>query len=126
MTRWVFFDLDGTLADSLPGLEASIQEALASGGRRLRTVDLRSFIGPGIRTILKNLENDLSESELDSMERCFRASYDTNGVRNTNLFEGVKTTLQRLRAEGAELFLVTNKPQVATTNLLEQQGVGEL
>lgn len=97
-----------------------------SGGRRLQAADLRPFIGPGIRTILKNLENDLSEAELDSMERCFRASYDTHGVRNTNLFEGVRTTLQRLRAEGAELFLVTNKPQLATMNLLEQQGIGEL
>ncbi len=88
--RWIFFDLDGTLADSLPGLQASISEALQSGGRRLRVADLRPYIGPGIRTILRNLENDLTETELDGMERCFRASYDTSGVRNTSSVRGRK------------------------------------
>src|SRR5262245_44872464 len=107
MTRWIFFDLDGTLADSLPGLEASIQEALMSTGRKLRVSDLRPFIGPGIRTILKNLEQDLTETDLDSMEQCFRASYDTNGVRSTMLFPEVKPTLGRLKGSGAQLFLVT-------------------
>ena len=93
------------MADSLPGLQASIAEALSSGGRRLRVQDLRPFIGPGIRTILKNLENDLTEGELDGMERCFRASYyDTDGVRNALLYEGVKQTLEALKASGVELF----------------------
>ncbi|MDR3744641.1 MAG: HAD family hydrolase [Acidobacteriaceae bacterium] len=122
-THWLFFDLDGTLADSLPGLHASIAEALHRGGRVLRVDDLKPYIGPGIRTIFKNLEDDLTESELDEMERCFRASYDASGVRNTLLFEGVKQTLETLKADGAELFLVTNKPKLATANLMEQHGI---
>jgi phosphoglycolate phosphatase len=121
--RWIFFDLDGTLADSLPGLEASIVEALASGGRSLRVESVRPYIGPGIRTILKNIEGDLTEAQLDDMERCFRGSYDTKGVRDTELFDGVKLTLERLKANGAELFVVTNKPKLATANLMQQHGL---
>ena len=121
--RWLFFDLDGTLADSLPGLEASIVEALESGGRRLRVESVRPYIGPGIRTILKNLEGDLTEAQLDDMERCFRGSYDINGVRNTEMYEGVKQTLEVLKANGAELFVVTNKPKIATANLMAQHGM---
>ncbi len=121
--EWFFFDLDGTLADSLPGLEASIVEALASGGRTLRVGSVRPYIGPGIRTILKNLEPELTEGDLDGMERTFRASYDVKGVRNTLLFEGVKTTLEALKQSGAELFIVTNKPKLATANLMEQHGM---
>ena len=124
--RWLFFDLDGTLADSLPGLQASIAEALGSGGRSLRVADLRPYIGPGIRTILKNLEADLTEAELDGMERTFRASYDTTGVMNTALFDGVKESLERLKAAGATLFLVTNKPWLATANLIEQHSMKDL
>jgi len=120
---WLFFDLDGTLADSLPGLQASIVEALQSGGRTLRVESLRPYIGPGIRTILKNLEADLTGAELDAMERCFRASYDTDGVRNTRMFEGVKPALQRLKASGADLFIVTNKPKLATANLIAQHAM---
>ena len=125
-TQWFFFDLDGTLADSLPGLQASIAEALASGGRTLTTTDLRPYIGPGIRTILKSLDPGLSDADLDGMERCFRASYDVRGVRNTLLFDGVKSTLDALHSAGAELFIVTNKPKLATTNLVEMYGLGQL
>ncbi|GAC1423637.1 MAG: HAD family hydrolase [Acidobacteriaceae bacterium] len=123
---WFFFDLDGTLADSLPGLEASIAEALASGGRRLRVQNLRPYIGPGIRTILKSIEPELTEQELDGMEKCFRASYDVNGVRSTLMFDGVKATLEALKAARAELFIVTNKPKFATANLMQQHGLTQL
>lgn len=125
-TQWFFFDLDGTLADSLPGLRASIAEALASGGRRLAITDLRPYIGPGIRTILKRLDPELSETDLDGMERCFRRSYDLEGVRNTLLFDGVKATLAALHSAGAELFIVTNKPKLATANLIEMHELREL
>lgn len=124
--RWLFFDLDGTLADSLPGLQASLAEALGSGGRRLRVSDVRPFIGSGIRSILKALENNLTETEIDGMERSFRASYDTVGVRNSLLFEDVRQTLQALGANGTEMFLVTNKPRLATANLMEQHGIAGL
>ena len=98
-------------------------EALASGGRTLRVPNVRPYIGPGIRTILKNLEPELTDHDLDGMERCFRASYDVNGVRSTLLFDGVRTTLESLEAAGAELFIVTNKPKFATANLMEQHGM---
>jgi phosphoglycolate phosphatase len=125
-TDWFFFDLDGTLADSLPGLEASIVEALSSRGRTLGVADVRPYIGPGIRTILKKLHPDLTDNDLDGMERCFRASYDVTGVRNTLLFEGVLSTLQGLRQRGAELFVVTNKPKLATGNLMEMYAMNAL
>ena len=121
--HWFFFDLDGTLADSLPSLRASIERALHSGGRRLRVDNLRPYIGPGIRVILKNLEGDLTEIELDEMEKVFRAHYDTDGVRKAEMFDGVRETLERLKANGAELFIVTNKPQFATANLAQQHGI---
>jgi phosphoglycolate phosphatase len=75
---------------------------------------------------LKHLESDLTEPELDQMERHFRATYDTQGVMNTVLFDDVKLTLEELKGKGAKLFLVTNKPQLATARLMEQQGMAGL
>ena len=125
--RWLFFDLDGTLADSLPGLEQSIREALASTGRRLQVADLRPYIGPGIRVILRNLDATIQDDgELDRMEQAFRASYDTSGVRSTEMFREADATLRRLKASGHTLFVVTNKPRLATTSLLAQHRLMEL
>lgn len=124
--HWLFFDLDGTLADSMPGLRVSIAEAFAATGRTLPDIDLRPYIGPGIRTILRNLDASLTDGEIDRMECFFRASYDTTGVLNTTLFPDVETTLRSLKAGGRELFIITNKPKVATTTLMDKFGLREL
>ena len=129
--HWIFFDLDGTLADSLPGLRGSIVDALAACGRSLPECDLRPFIGPGIRTILRNLDRELlstgiTDEDLDRMEKAFRASYDMGGVLNTAFFAGVATTLRELKQFGRELFVVTNKPRLATATLLERDNLQPL
>jgi phosphoglycolate phosphatase len=38
----------------------------------------------------------------------------------------VKPTLEALKANGVELFVVTNKPTLATANLMEQHGLASL
>ena len=119
-TQWIFVDLDGTLADSLPGLTTSIAAAFAACGRAMPQLDLRPFIGPGIRTILQNLSPDVTVAEIDVMEKAFRASYDTSGVLMTELFPGAVPILHALRQGGCELFVVTNKPKLATATLLEK------
>ena len=48
----VIFDLDGTLIDSLPGIEFSVKAAFEACGVSGTTNDLRSKFGPPIRTIL--------------------------------------------------------------------------
>ena len=47
------FDLDGTLVDSIPGIEASVSAAIAEVAPRLSAPSLRTFIGPPIRTMLE-------------------------------------------------------------------------
>lgn len=121
--RWFFFDLDGTLADSVTGLHGSIQVAFEAVGRTLPATDLRQWICPGIRTILRNLEGSLTESEIDSMERAFRADYDHQGVLRTQLFASAPLLLKTLRQRGDHLFVVTNKPKLATGKLLEAHSI---
>ena len=46
MNHTIFFDLDGTLTDSAPGIIHSVQYALKKYGIEAEENDLRSFIGP--------------------------------------------------------------------------------
>lgn len=124
--RWFFFDLDGTLADSVSGLQGSIEMAFRAVGRGMPEVDLRRWIGPGIRTILRNLDGSLTEAELDAMEQAFRADYDNSGVLRTKLFASVPALLQALRRDGRHLVIVTNKPKLATGRLLEKHALAGL
>ena len=55
----IFYDLDGTPVDSLPGIEFSVIEAMPQC-RPYRSVQgLRSIIGPPIRLVLRELLGDI-------------------------------------------------------------------
>ena len=98
--RAVFFDLDGTLLDSLPGIRYSAEAAFAACGLVRSEVDLRGLIGPPIRTILANMSRGVSESELDALEQAFRVSYDSEAWKRTPHYAGAAETLRVMRAEG--------------------------
>jgi phosphoglycolate phosphatase len=119
----VFFDLDGTLVDSLPGIESSAAQALAECGYAARSQDLGRLIGPPIRSILRTLSGETVDARLDALERAFRASYDSSGWERTVLYDGARESLEALRTSGARLFLVTNKPRLPTERILRQFGL---
>jgi len=103
----VLFDLDGTLIDSLPGIDWSARIALAECGLSADLSNLRRRIGPPIRDILASLSGATGEV-LNRLEAGFRRSYDAAGWRKTELRPGVMELLQHLRRAGRRLWLVTN------------------
>jgi phosphoglycolate phosphatase len=120
--RALFFDLDGTLLDSLPGIRHSAEAAFAACGLARGEVDLRGLIGPPIRTILAKMSRGASEGELDALERAFRVSYDSEGWKKTPHYAGAPEMLRALKAEGKRLFVVSNKPRHISTRILEAEG----
>jgi phosphoglycolate phosphatase len=119
----ILFDLDGTLLDSIPGIEYSVRAAFAAAGLDGREIDLRPHIGPPIRTILSHVAKTEDAALLDTLERAFRASYDTAGWRKTPCFPGVVEVLAALKAGGHRLFVVSNKPRHVSVKILEMQGI---
>jgi len=121
------FDLDGTLLDSLPGIRHSVEAAFRACGLAVGEVDLRSLIGPPIRTILARMAaKPPSDEELDQLERSFRWSYDCEGWKMTPHYDGAAEALRRLQAEGGRLFVVSNKPRHISMKILEAEGTAEL
>lgn len=119
----IIFDLDGTILDSLPGIEYSVRAAFAACRLPISTVDLRELIGPPIWKILSVAGNVGDERTLALLERAFRASYDKEGWRKTTLFTNAEMVLNQLRQSGHRLFVVTNKPKQISKKILTKLAI---
>jgi phosphoglycolate phosphatase len=124
--RAFVFDMDGTLVDSVPGIQSALAEAFRSIGRTMPAADLRRAIGPPIRVIAKRIEPTLTDAETLAIEQVYRPLYDNEAWRKTVLFEGVAETLQTLHAAGCRLLIVTNKPHIPALKILDLLGVSGL
>jgi phosphoglycolate phosphatase len=123
LPKCVLFDLDGTLLDSLPGIAFSVAEACRTVGLPAREINLRSLIGPPIRTIFSRALETQEAELLDRLEKAFRISYDSEGWQKTPCYPGAREVLQQMRAAGRRLFVVSNKPRHISIRILEREGV---
>lgn len=114
----IFFDLDGTLADSKEGITNSISSALAHYGITADDALLSKCIGPPLRESFTRFFN-FTEDDVDEVIRLFRKYYAESGVFESSLYDGVREMLEALRAEGKELILATSKEEDFARQILD-------
>ncbi len=121
----ILFDLDGTLVDSVPDLAASVNILLAESGFAPLTLDeVKSMVGHGLEKLVERAlaARGLVPGPNDLAAYCARMAsiYDEHLTVLTTPMPGASQALQRLRADGARLAVVTNKPQRAAETILER------
>lgn len=118
MQKTVFFDLDGTVLDTLPDLAKSANYALNTLGYPTQTVEtVRMAIGHGIRNLLKELMHCNDEEQLEKCREIFKDYYGEHKADTTKPFDGVIDALQQLKNDGYKLVLISNKYDGATKDL---------
>lgn len=107
----VIFDLDGTLLDSLDDLADSVNFALAHYGLPQRSLDeVRSLLGNGVKALVRGALPEASDEDaFKAVYESFHANYLVHCMDKTRPYPGVLAALQRLRAEGYALAIVSNK-----------------
>ncbi len=119
----VIFDLDGTLADSSPGILWSFHATLEALGHSADETTLRCLIGPPLGEPFRLLGID--ETRIDEVVAMYRGFYAERGVYQTRLYDGVATTLAALSEEGVRLGVATAKRVDFARQMLNALGVGE-
>ena len=116
----IFFDLDGTLTDSCPGIIRCINHALVELGCEEQPADhLRGMIGRPLVDIFGAVMPSPDAPTVDRAIASYRVRFDDAGIFENALYPGVAAALARLRAEGHHLRVVTAKPHVAANRVLE-------
>jgi phosphoglycolate phosphatase len=115
----LFFDLDGTLVDSFPGIAFSAEAALAHVSPDRTPPDFLPFIGPPIREVFRCALAENDPKILDRLEQSFRKSYDSEGWRKTISYPGVENVLAQVCESGVVCRVLTNKPKLPTHTILQ-------
>ena len=114
----VLFDLDGTLADTLPDLADAL--AAAAGAGAVDEARLRPLISGGTREMIASvLPPDADRGQFDRARHRFLARYRERIAVRTRLFPGIEPALRTLEGLGVRWGVVTNKHAWLTEPLLE-------
>lgn len=120
----VFFDVDGTLIDSAPGILNTLREVFAAMQKDITGVDLMRYVGPPLRKSFA--EHFADEADVEQAVELYRASYKVKGSHQCTLYPGAAEMLNNLKAAGIRLFTATSKPVTVVTPILEELGVADL
>ena len=111
----IAFDLDGTLLDTIGDLATAANRLLVDEGLApLPAATIRDLVGKGIGSLLTRAlalagAPACSDEALAALLARYHAIYGGLLGRGTALFPGVLAGLERLRAAGFKLAVVTNK-----------------
>ena len=118
MIHTIFFDLDGTLTDSAPGIIHSVQYALKKYGIEAEENDLRSFIGPPLVHSFQERFGFEHDKALEAVAY-YREYFTAGGMFENSVYPGVEEMLQKLKEDGLMLAVATSKPELFSKQILE-------
>ena len=120
----MLIDLDGTLADSEPGIIGSLKWAFEHEGFPVPTDDeARSVIGPPLEIGLPSI--GIPDDALTRVIARYRERYEESGLYEVSLYPGVIDMLEELSAAGYELAIATAKPERSARRVVDHLGLAD-
>ncbi len=119
-TRGIIFDLDGTLADTLPDIADAVNVGLSQFGLTERTpAEVRGWVGEGLPTLVRRaIEACRADLPLDAVVAAVTAAYRERRLNKTVPFAGIPELLDALVARGIPMAVLTNKPHEHTVPMI--------
>lgn len=124
-TPWscILFDLDGTIADSAPGITASLGYMFEKLGRPVPSQEeLRAWVGPPILDSFRDLAG-MDQVESAQALAIYRQHYLANGGNGATIFPGIPGLLRGIHRAGIPLALATSKPEFAASLILDHGNI---
>ena len=127
LMKAVFFDLDGTLFNTLPDIRNAMNYALrAYDGEEATLADVRRYVGRGLYKALskaaveKHPKGIYDEDEFALMYRLMVSAYAKHPVVETVPYEGIPELIAALKGEGIALGVVSNKSDPLVQEIVDR------
>ena len=119
MYQTIFFDLDGTLTDSGPGITHSVAYALNKWNIKVEDYSvLNAFVGPPLAESFAKYYNFTPEQCQKSIEY-YREYYVEKGMFENSVYPGIRELAAYLKDAGRKLVVATSKPEAFAVQIME-------
>jgi len=121
----VIFDLDGTLIDSRLDLAHAVNATRAEMGRGPLAHELVfSYVGNGAPVLIRRaMGPEASDDEVKAALEFFLDYYRKHAIDRTELYPGVRESIERLGEAGIPMAVLTNKPVRISKSILDHFGL---
>lgn len=119
MKKYVIFDLDGTLLNTIADLGNACNHALQQAGFSTHPLSAYNYmVGNGVRKLLERAEPDAGPDTIDTLLKYFREYYDDHCMDMTKPYPGIPELLMDLRDRDIALAVTSNKYQAAVEKII--------
>jgi phosphoglycolate phosphatase len=116
----VIFDLDGTLADTLDGIVASLNQVLEQFALPTHQHDAyRQFIGDGVVKLVQRALPADQQSLCDDVLEAYLPVLTLHGRELSKPYDGVDRVLDDLTRRGLPFAVLSNKPHEQTVDVVD-------
>ena len=119
----ILFDLDGTLLDTGEGITKCAQYALHKFGLEVSDLsELNYFVGPPLKDSFVEYAHIPEEKAAEAI-RIYRERYQTIGLYECEIYQGISQVLQACKDAGKKLLVTTSKPEEMAMKVLKHAGL---
>ncbi len=120
----LFFDFDGTLADTSKGIVNGYDYAFSKfGGKNVSHETIEKNIGPPLIEAIRHMAPDLDEKEAEQVGKLYREYYSETGLYELEFYEGITGMLEDVGAKAEGMHILTSKPTVFVQRILSKYGI---
>lgn len=123
--KYVFFDLDGTISDSGPGIRNAVRYALNKYGMsESDEKKLNRFVGPPLYDSFAMFYGFSKERSVEAV-KFFREYYVDTGLYENTPYDEIENVLKTLKNAGKKLIVATSKPERLAVKILGHFGLSK-
>ncbi|MDO4564951.1 MAG: HAD-IIIA family hydrolase [Clostridia bacterium] len=117
--KFVAFDLDGTLCDTIEDITDSLNRSLAAYSFPTFTVEqVKGMVGKSISYMCQRAMPKGHENDWEKVQKDYFSDYAEHLCDKTLPYPGIRELLKELKDEGYTLAVVTNKPHAHAVKIV--------